>query len=170
MNLLFIKSKFLFCQKTFLVTKISISAINYVIEKNEKACQMGVIQVTEIPIQVEDQKEIKKLVKDYHSNGWDKKLITSSPAKFQQQLFLQAAFLSQHDKARVPTGTIPAVAKQTPLLMHMTHRVRLIDRDWMVTERHKHIPSVHAEIVMKPNMMVSVLPRQFLILYQLWLL
>lgn len=62
----------------------------------------------------------------------------------------QVAFISQDDKARVPLG-IPAANKQTSILMHMEYKVKLVDHDWAVANRHKLIPSVYAEIIIKKN-------------------
>ncbi|XP_017475728.1 PREDICTED: uncharacterized protein LOC108365992 [Rhagoletis zephyria] len=61
---------------------------------------------------------------------------------------LQACFLSQDDKARVPIG-LAAANKQAPVLMHMEYRVSLPDHDWMIAARHKLIPSVYAACVIQ---------------------
>lgn len=62
----------------------------------------------------------------------------------------QVCFLPQDDKARVPIE-ITAVQKQSPLVMHVEYRVKLPDHDWVITEKHKLIPSVYAGIIIKPN-------------------
>lgn len=62
----------------------------------------------------------------------------------------QTGFISQDDKARVPIG-LTVAQKQSPLLMHLEYRVRLMDHDWVIAERHKLIPSVYAGIAIKPD-------------------
>lgn len=57
----------------------------------------------------------------------------------------QSCFLSVDDKCRVPIG-ITACVKQSPLLMHLSYRVRLPDHDFVKAEKHKLIPSVCAGI------------------------
>jgi len=59
-------------------------------------------------------------------------------------------FLSQDDKARIPLG-LPAASKQAPLLMHLEYRIQLPGHDWVVSERHKLIPSVYAACLIKKN-------------------
>ena len=44
-----------------------------------------------------------------------------------------------------------AAAKQAPLLMHMEYQVTLPDHDWVVSERHKLIPSVYAACEVREN-------------------
>lgn len=63
----------------------------------------------------------------------------------------EVCFLSQDDKARVPIG-LTAENKQAPLLMHMEYRVTLPNHDYVVTSKHKVIPSVYAGIqILKKN-------------------
>lgn len=62
----------------------------------------------------------------------------------------QVCFISQDDKAKVPLG-ISAAHKQAPMLMHLEYKVTFPDHDWDVAERHKLIPSVYANIVIKPD-------------------
>ena len=52
-------------------------------------------------------------------------------------------FLSADDKARVPLG-LPVSKKQTAILMHLEHKVKLPDLDFPIGEKHKLIPSVYA--------------------------
>lgn len=59
-------------------------------------------------------------------------------------------FVSQDDKAPVLTG-MTATNKQTPLLMHVEHKISLPDHDWVVAARHKLIPSVYATVVIQPD-------------------
>lgn len=61
---------------------------------------------------------------------------------------LQAAMLSQDDKAKVPIG-MTAAKSQAPLLMHLQYRVRLPDHDWLPGSRHKLTPSVYAALAIK---------------------
>ncbi|GBN16417.1 hypothetical protein AVEN_256447-1 [Araneus ventricosus] len=63
---------------------------------------------------------------------------------------MQVFFLSQDDKAHVPLG-ITAPNKQVPILIHAEYRVYLPDHDWVITERHKLIPSVYTGIVIAPK-------------------
>ena len=53
-------------------------------------------------------------------------------------------FLSNDDKARIPLGIV-AANLQSPILMSMEYKVRLLDHDFAVANRHKLIPSVYAE-------------------------
>ncbi|KAG5877588.1 hypothetical protein JTB14_027190 [Gonioctena quinquepunctata] len=64
----------------------------------------------------------------------------------------QVFFISQDDKARVPSG-VTAANKQAPLLMHMEYRIKLPDHDWVIAERHKLIPSVYAGIKITSSML-----------------
>lgn len=61
----------------------------------------------------------------------------------------QVCFLSQDDKARVPLG-LSAANKQSPMLMHVEYRVKLMYHDFVVGNKHKLIPSVYAGIMIKP--------------------
>ena len=51
-------------------------------------------------------------------------------------------FMSNDDKARLPLGLI-AARLQTPLLMHMEYKVKLMDHDFVVGPQYKLIPSVY---------------------------
>ncbi|KAJ8670913.1 hypothetical protein QAD02_002172 [Eretmocerus hayati] len=62
----------------------------------------------------------------------------------------QVGFISQDDKAKVPIG-LTAAKKQSPLLMHVEYVVKLPDHDFVISARHKLIPSVYAGIVIEPN-------------------
>ena len=53
-------------------------------------------------------------------------------------------FLSNDDKARIPLGIV-AAHKQSPILMSMEYKVRLLDHDFAVANGHKLIPSVYSE-------------------------
>ena len=53
-------------------------------------------------------------------------------------------FLSVDDKARVPLG-LPMSKKQTAILMHLEHRVKITDHDFPNGQNHKLIQSVYAE-------------------------
>ena len=53
-------------------------------------------------------------------------------------------FLSNDDKARIALGLVAAKV-QSPILMHMEYKVRLLDHDFVIANRHKLIPSVYAE-------------------------
>ena len=52
-------------------------------------------------------------------------------------------FLSADDKARVPLG-LPVSKKQTAILMRLEYRVKLLDNDFPIGEKHKLIPCVYA--------------------------
>ena len=52
-------------------------------------------------------------------------------------------FLSADDKARVPHG-LPVSKKQTAILMRLEYRVKLLDNDFPIGEKHKLIPCVYA--------------------------
>ncbi|CAG8788938.1 24670_t:CDS:2, partial [Gigaspora rosea] len=56
--------------------------------------------------------------------------------------------ISQDDKARIPLGLATA-NKQAPILIRVEYRVELPDHDWVVTEKHKLIPSVYAILEMQ---------------------
>ena len=51
--------------------------------------------------------------------------------------------LSVDDKAKVPIG-VTAATKQSPLIIHMTHEIRLPDHDFVKATKHKLTPSVYA--------------------------
>ena len=67
------------------------------------------------------------------------------------------AFISQDDKARVPIG-ITVADKQAPFLMHVEYKVTLPGHDWVVADRLKLIPSVHAGIVSRKGKLDGSLP------------
>ena len=52
-------------------------------------------------------------------------------------------FLSADDNARVALG-IPVPKKQTAIPMHLEYRVKILDHDFPIGEKHKLIPSVYA--------------------------
>lgn len=62
----------------------------------------------------------------------------------------QAIYLSQDDKARVPIG-ITAAIKQQSVIMHMEYRIKLPDHTWVKAAKQKLIPSVYAELTIRPN-------------------
>ena len=53
------------------------------------------------------------------------------------------AILGKDDKALIPLG-IPAANKQSPILMCMEYPVKLPDHTFVVSTKHKLIPSVYA--------------------------
>ena len=62
----------------------------------------------------------------------------------------EVTFHSQDDKAKVPIR-ITAASKQTPLLMHMEHKVILPDHHYVVASQHKLIPSVIGDMQIREN-------------------
>lgn len=58
-------------------------------------------------------------------------------------------FLSQDDKAKVPIE-VPAVAKQSTMVMSSVFRVRLPDHDFVIAPKHSLIPSVYAACCVTP--------------------
>lgn len=61
----------------------------------------------------------------------------------------QVFCVSIDDKAKVKIG-ITAAKKQSSLLMHMDYRVTLPDHDWVKAAGHCLIPSVYADLTIKP--------------------
>ena len=59
-------------------------------------------------------------------------------------------FLSQDDKAQVNIG-ITAAKKQAPMLMSLSHKVRLPDHDFVKGSKHKLTPSVIAKCEIDPE-------------------
>ena len=57
----------------------------------------------------------------------------------------EVQFHSQDDKAKVPIG-LTAGSKQAPMFMYMEYQVTLPDHDFVVTPKHKLIPSVIADM------------------------
>ena len=53
------------------------------------------------------------------------------------------AIIGKDDKGHIPLG-IPAVKKQSPILMAMEYPVILPDHTFVVSTKHKLIPSVYA--------------------------
>lgn len=92
---------------------------------------------------------------DYKSHE-DSRFCTATTRALQSLASLlgpnQVAFISQDDKCRVPLG-LKAAQKQPPILMHVQHRVKLMDHDWIVAEKHELIPSVYGALEIKPQRM-----------------
>ena len=65
-----------------------------------------------------------------------------------------ALFLTNDNKARLPIG-LAAASLQYPILMHLKYKVRLVDHNFVVPQRHKRIPSVYGVCEVKPNGDVS---------------
>lgn len=93
---------------------------------------------------------------DEHKSHEDSRFCTATIRALQSLASLlgpnQVAFISQDDKCRVPLG-LKAAQKQQPILMHVQHRVKLMDHDWIVAEKHKLIPSVYGALEIKPQRM-----------------
>ena len=60
------------------------------------------------------------------------------------------AIIGKDGKAHIPLG-IPAAKKQSPILMTMEHPVILQDHTFVVSTKHKLIPSVYATREIKEN-------------------
>ncbi|GBN75368.1 hypothetical protein AVEN_247628-1 [Araneus ventricosus] len=92
---------------------------------------------------------------DYHRSHIDTQFAVTSIRYLETLVSIlgptQVFFLSQDDKARVPLG-ITAAIKQAPILMHVEYLVCLPDKDWVIAERRKLIPSIYTGIVNAPKM------------------
>lgn len=97
---------------------------------------------------------LRKAQSDHHKEHPDGKFCTATIKNLESLASLlgpnQVCFISQDDKSRVPIG-LKAAQKQSPLVMHLEYKVTLPDHDWVISERHKLIPSVYAGIIIKPN-------------------
>ena len=69
--------------------------------------------------------------------------------------------LSMDDKARIPLGIV-AAHLQSPIIMSMEYKVRLLDHDFAVANRHKLIPSVYAECEIKKDGSLSYSGNTFI--------
>lgn len=65
-----------------------------------------------------------------------------------------AVFLSNNDKGQAPPGLV-AASLQAPMLLHLSCKVRLLDHDFVVGERHKLIPSVYGAFNITNNSAVN---------------
>ena len=96
--------------------------------------------------------KFRRTENNFHRDHPDSKFDTATIRSLEELAYIlgpeHVIFISQDDKVRVPLG-VTAANKEAPILMYLDYRVRLPDHDWVLAERHKVIPSVYAEVVIK---------------------